>query len=182
MRPRQPPNKQQYLQGGKMNFQLLSISRQSFLGRSISRHLREFHRGNSTPARSGENVSRRNFLSNAASAAGLAFWIPELGAAQGNGKRVGKSSDPKPIPGGGSPLGIFVHHFPAQLTETPLASLNEPSQITDFKGFVGLNRIRGEGRGSGFADNIAFQADMGFMKGQFIAEDGKLHEGVFGFI
>jgi hypothetical protein len=27
-------------------------------------------------------------------------------------------------------------HFPAQPTATPLASLNEPWQITDFKGFV----------------------------------------------
>src|SRR5262249_299605 len=149
MRPRQPPNKQQYLQGGKMNFQLLSISRQSFLGRSISRHLREFHRGNSTPDRSGRNVSRRNFLSNAASAAGLAFWIPELGAAQGNGRSVGKSSDPKPIPGGVSPFNIPIHHFPAQLTATSLASLQEPSQITDFKAFFGLNWIGGEGRGWG---------------------------------
>ena len=83
---------------------------------------------------------------------------------------------------GVSPLGIFIHHFPAQPTATPLASLNEPSQITDFKGFVGLNRIRGAGRGSGFAHDLAFQADMGFMKGVFIAENGKRHEGVFGFI
>jgi hypothetical protein len=61
-------------------------------------------------------------------------------------------------------------------------NLNDPSQITDFKGFVGLNRIRGAGTGAGFAGPLAFQADMGFMKGQFIAEDGDQHEGVFGFI
>ena len=105
-----------------------------------------------------------------------------MGRAQGNGNRVGKSSDPKPIPGGVSPLNVFIHHFPAQPTATPLVNLSEPSQITDFKGFVGLNRIRGAGRGSGFTDPLAFQTDMGFMKGQFIAADGKLHEGVFGFI
>jgi hypothetical protein len=157
-----------------MSLQPLVLSRHSFLGRRISQHLRDFHRRSDTD----EGVSRRNFLTSAAGAAGLAFWIPELAQAQGNGK----SAAPKPIPGGVSPLGIFIHHFPAQPTATPLQSLNEPSQITDFKGFVGLNRVRGAGIGAGYADPLAFQADMGFMKGQFIAEDGKLHEGVFGFI
>ena len=37
-------------------------------------------------------------------------------------------------------------------------------------------------RRAAFGETLAFQADMGFMKGVFIAEDGKLHEGVFGFI
>jgi hypothetical protein len=153
------------------------LSRQSFLGRSISRHIAEFHDQSSGPTRV-EGVSRRNFLRNAAGLTGMAFWIPEFAAAQGKGKSVA----PKPIPGGVSPLGIFIHHFPAQLTAAPLSSLSEPSQITDFRGFVGLTRIRGGGKGSGFADPLAFQTDMGFMKGTFIAEDGNLHEGVFGFI
>jgi hypothetical protein len=154
------------------------LSRNSFLGRKISRHLSDFHSQDSHRG-SHENLSRRKFLTGAAAGtAGLAFWIPERATAQGKGK----SADPKPIPSGVSPLGIFIHHFPAQPTATPLSALNEPSQITDFKGFVGLNRIRGGGRGSGFAETLAFQADMGFMKGVFIAEDGKLHEGVFGFI
>jgi hypothetical protein len=165
-----------------MHSQALSLSRHSFLGRRIFRHLREFHGDNKYNDATAGIVSRRNFLANAAGAAGLAFWIPELGTAQGNGNSIGKSSDPKPIPGGVSPLNVFIHHFPAQPTATPLVNLSEPSQITDFKGFVGLNRIRGAGRGSGFTDPLAFQTDMGFMKGQFIAADGKLHEGVFGFI
>src|SRR5215831_19101000 len=161
----------------------LFLSRNSFLARSISRHLDEFHGGKSGCTGVDERVSRRKFLTNTAGAAGLTFWIPGLAeAGQGNGKATGKSIDPQPIPGGVSPFGIFIHHFGALPTEAPLASLNEPSQITDFKGFVGLNKIRGAGRGSGFADPLSFQADMGFMKGQFIAEDGKLHEGVFGFI
>ena len=123
--------------------------------------------------------SRRNFLTGAAGAAGLAFWLPEPAQAdQGKGKSV----DPKPIPGGVSPLGIFIHHFPAQLTAAPLSALNDPSQITDFKGFVGLTRLRGAGTSPQFAGTLAYQADMGFMKGVFIAEDGNLHQGVFGFI
>src|SRR2546422_11446435 len=134
-----------------MNSQLV-LSRHSLLGRRISRHLQELHGGDSSRDRSDGTVSRRKFLTNAAGAAGLAFWIPEVAdAAQGKGKGRGKgkgkdkSVDPKPIPGGASPLGIFIHHFPAQPTATPLASLNEPSQITDFKAFVGLTRIRGAG-------------------------------------
>jgi len=145
----------------------LFVSRRSFLGRGISRHIHEVHGG------------RRQFLTSAAGVAGLAFWYPERAEA-GEGK--GKSSAPKPIPGGAMPLGIFIHHFPAQATATPLAALNEPSQITDFKGFVGLNRVRGLGTSPQFGNPLAFQADMGFMKGQFVAEDGNQHEGVFGFI
>ena len=143
------------------------LSPRSVLGRGISRHIREVHGG------------RRKFLTTAAGAAGLAFWFPDS-AESGQGK--GKSSAPKPIVGGAMPLGIFIHHFPAQTTAMPLAALNEPSQITDFKGFVGLNRVRGLGTSPQFNNRLAFQADMGFMKGQFIAEDGNLHQGVFGFI
>ena len=58
-------------------------------------------------------------------------------------------------------LGIFIHHFPALPTAAPLSALNEPSQITDFKGFVGLNRIRGLGNSPQFRDPLSFQADMG---------------------
>jgi len=156
----------------------LRFPRDSMLGRHISSHLREFHSQPPNGNRSGR--SRRNFLASAAGAAGLAFWLPELALAGGQGE--GKSVAPKPIPGGVSPLGIFIHHFPAQLTAAPLAALNEPSQITDFKGFVGLTRLRGAGTSPQYPGTLAYQSDMGFMKGQFIAEDGNLHQGVFGFI
>lgn len=155
------------------------LPRRSVLGRAISQHVREFHSEHAVQGRIGGSVTRRNFLRNTAGAAGLAFWIPE---ASQSGLAKGKSAEPRPIPGGASPLGIFIHHFPAQPTATPLEALNEPSQITDFKGFVGLNRIRGAGTSPQFAQVLAFQADMGFMKGVFIAEDGNLHQGVFGFI
>jgi hypothetical protein len=143
------------------------LPRHGVLARTISRHLREFHR------------DRRGFLTSAVGAAGLAFWRPDSAQA-GQGK--GKSAAPKPIAGGAMPLGIFIHHFPVLPTAAPLSALNEPSQITDFKGYVGLNRIRGGGTSPQFTGTLSFQADMGFMKGQFIAEDGKLHQGVFGFI
>jgi len=155
----------------------LRFPRDSILGRHISSHLREFHSQPATGSRTGR--SRRNFLTTAAGAAGLAFWLPELAHA---GQGVGKSADPTPIPGGVSPLGIFIHHFPAQLTAAPLDTLSDPSQITDFKGFVGLTRLRGAGTSPQYRGTLAFQSDMGFMKGVFIAEDGHLHQGVFGFI
>src|SRR5437660_7999593 len=111
------------------------FSPQTFLGRSIDRHLREFH-----------GVSRRSFLQSAASTAGLvlttSMGMPQLAHAKDK-----DLTQPKPIPGGVSPLGIFIHHFPVQPTATAIQDLTEPSQITDFKGFVGLNRIRGAGRG-----------------------------------
>jgi hypothetical protein len=52
---------------------------------------------------------------------------------------------PNPIPGGITalkPYGIFVHHNPLNPAKA-LADINDPSQITDFDGFVGLTHIRG---------------------------------------
>src|SRR6266403_3976883 len=126
---------------------------------------------------------RRSFLRRAASIAGLGLGsglcIPErVQAAPGKKEDDGKAKNvlPKPIPGGVSPLGIFIHHFPVVPTGTPLQSLTEPSQIMDFKGLVGLDRIRGAGSGKGFP-SLAFQADLGFMQGVFIGQDGKRHHG-----
>jgi hypothetical protein len=79
------------------------------------------------------------------------------------------------------PLGILVHHFPVPPSGTPLSGFNELSEITDFNGFVGLNRIRGAGSGTGFA-SLAYQADMGFMVGEYVAVDGKHYNVTFGFI
>jgi len=59
------------------------------------------------------------------------------------------------------PLGVFHSPLSALPTATPLSALNEPSQITDFKGYVGLNRIRGGGTSPQFTETLAFQADMG---------------------
>jgi hypothetical protein len=151
-------------------------SRDDLLNKRISQHFHDFHGA-------GSATLRRSFLRSAANIAGLGLsglCISGLAQAAPDGGN-GKSVLPKPIPGGVSPLGIFIHHFPVIPTATPLQSLTEPSQITDFKGFVGLNRIRGAGRGKGFPA-LAFQADLGFMKGQYIGQDGEQHQGAFGFI
>src|SRR5437868_6668903 len=69
---------------------------------------------------------------------------------------------------------------------TPLADISDPSQITDFKGFVGLTHIRGGGTGTdtttGATTPLAFQADMGFSRGRFIGTDGRQHRGTFAFV
>ena len=95
---------------------------------------------------------------------------------------------PNAIPGGVhglKPFGIFIHHNPLN-PAAPLADISDPSQITDFDGFVGLTHIRGGGTGtdtaSGATTRLAFQADMGFSQGKFIGTDGQQHRGTFAFV
>lgn len=122
-------------------------------------------------------VSRRQFFGSTASLA-IGAGISTL-TAQGGNPHV--DDTPRAIPGGVSPFGVLIHHFPTPAPGTPVANIAEPSQITDFNGFVGLNRIRGGGSGTGFP-SLAFQADMGFMVGEYVAVDGKHYNGAFGFI
>jgi hypothetical protein len=95
---------------------------------------------------------------------------------------------PRPIPGGitvGPPTisspPVFIHHFPFTADVVPF---HDPSQITDFNGFVTNCRIRGTGTGTdatGTRTRLAFQVDNGFMDGEFVGLDGQEHEGTFGF-
>ena len=67
----------------------------------------------------------------------------------------------------------------------PLANINDPSQIGDFDGLVGLKHIRGGGTGTdstGMPTPLAYQADMGFGKGKFIDINGIQHSGTFAFV
>lgn len=135
--------------------------------------------GHSPTSRHSSGVSRRQFLGATAGlalGAGLATTV----GAQGRNPHVDES--PRPIPGGVSPFGVFIHHFPVIPNTTPLSALNDPSQITDFNGFVGLNRIIGTGSSPDFELPLTFRADMGFMDGVYIAQDGKQYHGTFGFI
>lgn len=129
-------------------------------------------------ARSAVGLSRRQFFGTTAGLAVGAGLSTTLGAQGGNPH---SDASPTPIPGGVSPFGVLIHHFPIAAPGTPLASITDPSQITDFNGFVGLNRIRGVGAGTGLA-SPTFQADMGFMVGEYVAVDGKHYNTSFGFI
>ena len=136
-------------------------------------------------------LSRRNLLRGAAGTV--------LGAGLSRPKLVYASDDdgdheqepcvgPNPIPGGVvglKPFGIFIHHNPLNPAKA-LADINDPSQITDFDGWVGLTHIRGGGTGTdtttGATTPLAFQADMGFSQGKFIGSDGIQHRGTFAFV
>lgn len=95
-----------------------------------------------------------------------------------------------PIPGGVTPFkpfGVVVHHNPlSPANRLAVANISDPSQITDFDGFVGLTHIRGGGTGTntmtGASTILAFQADMGFSQGKFVGADGRHHEGAFAFV
>lgn len=131
-------------------------------------------------------ISRRMFLGSAALAGGTAAtagaWMPQLAKADFDGVA---SVFPQPIGIGVAPFGIPIHHFPPVPVLGP-ASINEPSQITDFNGMVGICRVTGAGTGTdiatGVATRLSFQVDNGFMDGLYVGEDGHTHHGTFAFV
>jgi hypothetical protein len=137
-----------------------------------------------------KGVTRRNLIRSAAGAAlGAGLLRPKSAHADDEEDKHGARCNlVNPIPGGGAPFkpfGIVVHHNPLNKA-IPLANINDPSQITDFDGFVGLTNIRGGGTGTNALTNttvpLAFRADMGFSKGKFKGTDGRRHEGTFAFV
>lgn len=134
------------------------------------------------------DVSRRDFLVlTAGSVAGVAASSLSLPA------RASENEDevvaaPRPIPGGVtigppviSPPPVFIHHFPFAAAVIPF---RDPSQITDFRGFMTNCRVTGRGTGtdaSGTRTRLAYQVDNGFMQGRFVGLDGRRHHGTFGF-
>ena len=129
------------------------------------------------PAVSG-GFSRRQFFGSAVGLAMGAGLSKPLTAQNGNPH---VDAAPNPIPGGVSPFGVSIHHFAVTPNTTPIADITEPSQITDFNGFVALNQIRGFGSGTGFPV-LAFKTDVGFMIGEYVAVDGRHYNATFGFI
>jgi hypothetical protein len=137
-------------------------------------------------------ASRRAFLEKVASAGtalGAGLLSPESAHADSGALPVIiEGHRPNPIPGGlapFAPFGIFIHHNPLN-PAIALADINDPSQITDFDGFVGLTHIRGGGTGTntatGATQALAFQADMGFSQGKYVGVDGHHHQGTFAFV
>ena len=138
----------------------------------------------------GSRISRRSFFgttAGAGTALGASLLWPGPAYADSDDERPGGAS-PKPISLGIAPFDPFaikIRHLPP-LPGTPLPDINEPSQISDFNGFVGLTRIRGGGTGidtaTGQRQALAFQADMGFNQGEFVGTDGRHHQGTFAFV
>ena len=138
-------------------------------------------------------VSRRNLIYGAAGTmVGASLLRPKPVFADGDDDRSETTGCnlANPIPGGVvpfKPFGVPVHHNPLNpANRMAVAGINDPSQITDFDGFVGLTHIRGGGTGTntdtGATTPLAFQADMGFGKGKFIGADGRRHEAAFAFV
>jgi len=131
-------------------------------------------------------ISRRGFLRSIAIAGGAAVtaaaWQPQRVKADGDGVAT---VFPRPIGIGVAPFGIPIHHFPPVPVLGPTV-INEPSQITDFNGMVGICRVTGAGTGTdlgtGATSRLSFQVDNGFMDGLYIGEDGRSHHGTFAFI
>ena len=136
-------------------------------------------------------LSRRNLFRGAAGTAiGAGLFRPTLGYAhdEDDNDEHGVFLGPKAIPGGNTalkPFGIFIHHNPLNPANA-LADISDPSQISDFDGFVGLTNIHGGGTGTdtttGMTTRLAFRADMGFSQGKFIGTDGRLRRGTFAFV
>jgi hypothetical protein len=134
-------------------------------------------------------VSRRNLIRGAAGAAlGARILRPSPAHAWEDDDRRCRGPLLKPIPGGVvpfKPFGVPVHHNPLN-PAVSLPDISDPSQITDFDGFVGLTHIRGGGTGTdtttGDTTSLAYQADMGFGQGKFIGIDGSQHHGTFTFV
>jgi hypothetical protein len=136
-------------------------------------------------------LSRRDLVRSAAGAVlGAGFLRPKFAYARGepDDGEPAACAGANPIPGGVapfSPYGIFIHHNPLN-PANPLVNINDPSQITDFDGFVGLTHIRGGGTGTntttGVTMPLAFQADMGFSQGRFISTNGQQQQGTFAFV
>ena len=131
-------------------------------------------------------LSRRGLIRGAAGAVlGAGLAAPKLVYARDeDDDRENGCVSPNAIPGGVvglKPFGIFIHHNPLNPAKA-LADISDPSQITDFDGFVGLTHIRGGGTDMGTGNRLAFQADMGFSQGKFIGTDGQQHRGTFAFV
>jgi hypothetical protein len=134
--------------------------------------------------------SRRNLIRGAAgTVVGVGLLSPKATLADEGGQaEKAPCALANPIPGGITPFkpfGVVVHHNPLN-PANPLAMINDPSQINDFDGFVGLTHIRGGGTGTntdtGATMPLAFQADMGFSQGTFIGVDGRKHVRTLAFV
>ena len=125
-------------------------------------------------------VSRRRFLGTAAATGvglglGSGVLTPAVAAAADSG---GSAVLPRPIPSGTlTPVGVFIHHH------LPGRGI-EASQITDFKGTIGLAQLTGTGTGTlnGTSRKLTFEMDNRFMQGTYVGLDGKVHQATFGFV
>lgn len=104
---------------------------------------------------------------------GAGALMPMLAQAAGG-------DDPRPVPGGIQPFGPGTETFHLFLPGPG----NEPSLIGDFNGFIARGEIQGTGTGKDATGTtpLLFDVDAGFMQGEYVGMDGRVHRGTFGFI
>jgi hypothetical protein len=125
--------------------------------------------------------SRTQFLRRGAAVVGGVAGLGLTGTATAGGR---PSADPRPIPGGlliDQNFNITVVPANPTVHVAPPAIGFELSTITDFNGSVGAAEIQGTARGSD-GSTYTFDADMRFMQGVYVAMDGRLRQGSFGFV
>ena len=138
-------------------------------------HDGRFRRGHRAPT--GDRWSRRQLLK---AGTGVVGGVALSGFALVKPAEAKPSFEPKPIPGGFDenfvpvPSDPFIHVLP------PVVGF-DMSTITDFNGVVGGADIRGTARGSD-GTTYSFDTDMRFMRGRYIATDGRLRDGAFAFV
>jgi hypothetical protein len=132
-------------------------------------------------------LNRRGFLEKtgltvgALAASGLLTGPLRAASTANRGRHSTTTATPSPIPGGLQLLGpdgpLFHVFLPAPGVE--------PSTITDFNGFVGWAAVGGAGTHTvtGEAtEHLPFEADVRFMLGEYVGDDGRNHHGAFTFI
>ena len=87
--------------------------------------------------------------------------------------------EPVPIPGGLAP-GLHVY-LPGPVELGFGGEDHEPSTITNFKGFSAIGYFAGQTVGSDGKTYDMFH-DMRIYDGKYVAADGTIHRGTFGFI
>jgi hypothetical protein len=131
-------------------------------------------------ARTGScEFSRGTFLRRGAGAvaavSGLYAVAPQWARATGL-----DAAAPKPIPGGFSAAFKPVASNAKAHVFQP-AHGGELNSIGDFNGFVAAAEIQGKAKGSD-GSAYSYDCDMRFMHGSYVALDGQLRQGTFGFI
>lgn len=129
-----------------------------------------------------ESLSRRKLLTAAASVlAGTAIsrlWMPSFLR-----PAVAADAIPRPISGGRSAPPapeVFFHEY-------PVARGNEPSTITDFRGYfgvasIGVSPVTRRDKRTDSTTNLMWRAEMRALKGSYVGTDGQEHLGTFGFV
>lgn len=124
--------------------------------------------------------TRRQAVAAGAAALGV-LALPRLALA------APPSGGPNPIPqvlDPTVPIHIQLPGYPPFGSPDP--ETNDPSTITDFNGQIGLTYVRGMGtrtdKATGSTARLPFEVDLRFMKGEFVATDGRRRHGAFALI